>query len=77
VENVQATGKVLVVLGAVLILAGGALMLFDRIPLLGKLPGDIHITRGNFQLFIPLTSGILISGILSLVLWLVFHFRGK
>ncbi len=73
----QAAGKALVMLGAVLILVGGALILFNKIPLLGKLPGDIHISREHFQLFIPITSSILISVILSLVLWLIFHFRGK
>jgi hypothetical protein len=64
-------GKMMIILGAVLILVGLAVTFFDRVPFLGKLPGDIHIKRDNFQFYFPLATSIVISIVLSLILWLV------
>lgn len=38
---------------------------------LGRLPGDIVIERENFRLYVPLTSSLVVSVVLSLVLWLI------
>jgi hypothetical protein len=38
---------------------------------LGRLPGDIHIERDGFQFFFPITTGLLISAVITLVLWLL------
>lgn len=38
---------------------------------LGRLPGDIHIERDGFQFFFPITTGLLISAVVTLVLWLL------
>ena len=38
---------------------------------LGRLPGDIFIQRDNFTFYAPITTGILVSAVLSLVLWLL------
>jgi len=38
---------------------------------LGHLPGDIRIERDDFTLFIPLTSGLIVSVVISLILWLL------
>lgn len=70
-------GKMMVVVGAVVAGVGLVLMFFDKVPLVGKLPGDINIKRENFRLFFPITSSILISIILSVILWLFTHFKGK
>jgi len=63
-------GKMLVLLGVVLILLGGLFYLSGSIPWLGRLPGDIHIQRKNFSFYFPLMTSILISIILSLLLTL-------
>jgi hypothetical protein len=52
-------------------LIGGLLLLGGRIPWLGRLPGDILIQRRNFTFYFPLATGILISIVLTLFLWLV------
>jgi len=57
----------LMVLGAILLAAGGLITLAGKIPGLGKLPGDIVIQRGNFNFYFPLTTSILLSIILTLV----------
>lgn len=73
----QSFGKFLVIAGVVLAAVGGLLMFTDRIPFLGKLPGDIHVKRENFEFHFPITSSILISALVSLVLWVLSQFKGK
>jgi hypothetical protein len=46
-------------------------MLYDKIPFLGKLPGDINIKKDNFQFYFPITTSIVISLILSVIVWLL------
>ncbi|NLC70922.1 MAG: DUF2905 domain-containing protein [Desulfuromonadaceae bacterium] len=64
------TGKLLIVLGLVLLGLGLLFTFVDRLPFLGKLPGDIRIEKGNFTFYLPLGTCILISLLLSLLLWL-------
>jgi DUF2905 family protein len=64
-------GKFLVVLGGVIVIAGAVLLLAARFHLpLGRLPGDIVYRGKNTTFYFPLTTCILISLVLSLVLWL-------
>lgn len=64
----QLIAKVLIFIGIILIGAGLFLTFFDKIPFLGKLPGDIFIKRKNFSFYFPITTSILISLILTLIL---------
>jgi len=63
-------GKLLIVIGLFIVGAGILLLLSDKIPWLGRLPGDITIKRDNFTFFFPLATCILISVVLSLLFWL-------
>jgi len=60
-------GKMFIILGIVLIVIGLAFMFGDRIPYLGKLPGDIYVKRERFSFFFPITTSIIISVILSIL----------
>jgi thiosulfate reductase cytochrome b subunit len=63
-------GKTLILLG-LLIMIIGILITFDlKVPWLGRLPGDIYIKRDNFTFYFPLATSILISLIVTLLLWL-------
>ena len=66
----QEIGKTLIIFGVILIGVGILLTFFDKIPFLGKLPGDIYIQKKNFSFYFPITTSILISIILSLIFWL-------
>lgn len=74
-SNFGDIGRLLLVLGGVLVLLGLAFLLIGRVPFLGRLPGDISFRWGNVQVFFPLVSGLLASVVLTvllnLVLWLV------
>jgi hypothetical protein len=62
-----ALGKLLILLGVFIILMGLLLMAGDKIPWIGKLPGDILIKKEKFTFYFPLTTSILISIILTLL----------
>ena len=64
-------GRPLIILGLVLVAAGLVLSLAPRIPWLGKLPGDITIRREHFSFYFPLATCILISAVVSFILWLM------
>jgi uncharacterized protein HemY len=69
-------GWILVVLGLVIAGIGLICVFAPSIPWLGHLPGDIHIERENFRFYFPLTTCLLISVVLTLVIWLVRWLRG-
>jgi len=64
----QELGRSLILFGAVLIAVGVLLTFADRIPFLGRLPGDIVVRKGNFTLYAPLVTGLILSLILTLLL---------
>lgn len=61
-------GLVLILIGGVVWLVGGHFHWF------GNLPGDIRIVRENFRFYFPITTMILLSVVLSLILWLARQF---
>jgi hypothetical protein len=67
----QDFGRLLFLLGLVLALAGILIVYVGKIPWIGRLPGDILIQRKNFTFYFPLTTGILISFLLTFILWLL------
>lgn len=60
--------KTLILIGLLLVAAGLLWPWLGRLPL-GHLPGDILIRRGNTTIYFPLTTMLLISAVLSLILW--------
>ena len=66
-------GRLLVGVGVLLVALGLVLLLAERFPGLriGRLPGDVRVERGNFRFYFPLATSIVVSLVLSLVLWLL------
>jgi hypothetical protein len=69
-------GWVVLVLGLVIAGVGLVWILAPSIPWLGHLPGDIRIERENSRFYLPLMTCLLVSLLLSLVLWVIRLFRG-
>ena len=63
-------GKVLVIAGVVLAVAGALLWSGVGKGWLGRLPGDIHYAKGNLSLHFPIVTCLLVSAILTVILWL-------
>ena len=70
-------GKTLIFFGLILILAGAFLLLVGKVPFLGRLPGDIHINKRGFDFYFPLGTCILLSVMISLILFLLNIFSRK
>jgi len=65
-------GRFLIVLGAVLILIGALVSILPRLPIpIGKLPGDLVFRGKNWVFYFPLGTSILLSVVLTLILWLL------
>jgi len=66
--GMDSLGKMLIMVGIILILLGGVLLFAPKLPFLGRLPGDIVIRRGNWSFYFPLASSIVLSVLLTLLL---------
>lgn len=63
--------RTLILVGAALLALGLLLQLAPHVPLLGKLPGDVHIQRDGYSLHFPVTTSLLLSAIVTLVMQLI------
>lgn len=70
---VNEMAKTLLVVGALIMVAGAALFVLGKMPWLGRLPGDIHFRKDGFSFYFPLASCV----VLSLVLTLLFNVFAK
>jgi thiosulfate reductase cytochrome b subunit len=70
--NLGGFGKVLIIAGGILVLTGLIFLVKDKIPWVGRLPGDIYLKRNTITLYFPLTTCIIISIILT-VLFALFR----
>jgi len=68
VSGIEGIGRILMVFGGIVLLLGLAFTLAGRIPLLGRLPGDIFIQRDNVTVFFPLATMIVLSILLTILL---------
>lgn len=70
-----ALGRLLLVLGAVILVVGALLAFGPRIPWLGRLPGDFSFGGDSWKVYVPLGTSLLISVILTLAFWIFFRQR--
>ena len=70
----QQFGKWLVAIGAAIIALGLLVMLLGKVGLF-RLPGDLEFGGRHWRVYLPLASSILLSILLILLLWLIYHFR--
>jgi hypothetical protein len=68
--DTNSIGKALITFGFILIGMGLLLTFINKVPFLGKLPGDIYIQKKNFTFYFPVATSLLISIVISFILWL-------
>ena len=68
-------GRVLVLIGAVILALGIVLVVADRVPFIGRLPGDIRVTGDGWTIYAPIATSIVLSVLLTAVLSLVAWMR--
>jgi hypothetical protein len=74
---IQGMGIVLLAAGILMALAGGALLFFGKIPFFGNLPGDFSFGKGNVKVYLPIASSIVLSLLVTGILWLISFFRDR
>ena len=67
----QGQGKLLIIIGLVLVVAGLLISYGSKIPFLGKLPGDFMVKKENFTFYFPLATSLLLSLLISLVMYFI------
>ncbi|MDQ3393726.1 MAG: DUF2905 domain-containing protein [Bacteroidota bacterium] len=68
-------GKLIIFAGFILIIVGLLVYFSDRIPFLGRLPGDILVKKNNFTFYFPFATSIIISIIVSIILYFISKSR--
>ena len=66
-DGLEPIGRWLVVIGVFITILGGIMLLTPRVPWLGRLPGDIVISGDNATIYIPITTMLIVSVVLSVV----------
>ena len=75
-EPIREIGRVTLILGGVLVCVGGLLYFGGKLPFrLGRLPGDIFYQGKHGSFYFPIVTCVLISVALSLIFWVIGHFR--
>ena len=69
-EPIPGLGRILIFIGLGIVVLGLLLTFSGKIPLIARLPGDIVFRRGNFTFYFPLATSILLSILLTVILWL-------
>lgn len=70
-DGIHSIGKLLVIAGVITAALGALLLLSGKISWLGRLPGDIIIQRKNFTFYLPLMTSILLSVLITFIVWLL------
>lgn len=65
----NSSGKFFIIIGLIFLALGIFFIFIKQVPFLGKLPGDIFIQKKNFTFYFPIATSILLSIILSLILY--------
>ncbi len=66
----QQIGKLLIFAGIFIVILGIIFFFGDKIPFIGKLPGDIYVKKKNFTFYFPIVTSLLLSLLISLIIYL-------
>jgi hypothetical protein len=73
----EGLGKILLIFGGIIIIAGLLLIFGQHIPFFGKLPGDIMIKKGDFTFYFPVVTFLLLSVVLTIIINVIIRLIGK
>lgn len=73
----EGLGKILLIIGGVIVVAGLLLIFGQNIPFFGKLPGDIFIKKDNWSFYFPIVTFLIVSVLLTIIINLILFFLRK
>jgi len=73
----EGLGKILLIVGGIIVILGLILIFSQHIPFLGKLPGDIFVKRDGFSFYFPIVTLLILSILITIIVNVILHFRNK
>ncbi len=73
----EGLGKILLIVGGVIVIIGLILVFSNHIPFLGKLPGDIFVEKDGFSFYFPLVTLLILSIFITIIVNVILHFLNK
>jgi hypothetical protein len=73
----EGLGKILVIVGGIIVILGLIFIFGQHIPFLGKLPGDIFVKRDGFSFYFPIVTLLILSILITIIVNVILHFRNK
>jgi hypothetical protein len=70
---IESLGRMLIYIGVILVLIGGFFILVARVPWFGRLPGDLDTSWGGARVYVPFTTMVLVSIVLTILLNIVWR----
>jgi hypothetical protein len=73
----EGLGKILLIVGGIIIVLGLLLVFSEHIPFLGKLPGDIFVKKDGFSFYFPIVTLLILSILITIIVNVILHFLNK
>jgi hypothetical protein len=73
----EGLGKILLIIGGIIIVLGLILVFSSHIPFLGKLPGDIFVKKDGFSFYFPIVTLLILSILITIIVNVILHFLNK
>ncbi|MBM4447440.1 MAG: DUF2905 domain-containing protein [Chloroflexi bacterium] len=73
----EGIGKILLIVGGIIVILGLILVFSQHVPFLGKLPGDIFIKRDGFSFYFPIITILILSVLITIIVNVILHFMNR
>jgi len=73
----EGIGKILLIVGGIVVILGLILIFSQHIPFLGKLPGDIFVKKEGFSFYFPIVTLLILSILVTIIVNVILHFLNK
>jgi hypothetical protein len=73
----EGIGKILLIVGGIIVILGLILIFSQHIPFLGKLPGDIFVKKEGFSFYFPIVTLLILSILVTIIVNVILHFLNK
>ena len=73
----EGLGKILLIVGGIIIILGLVLVFSNHIPFIGKLPGDIFVKKDGFSIYFPIVTLLILSILVTVIVNVILHFLNK
>jgi hypothetical protein len=76
-SSMEGLGKILLIVGGIIVILGLILVFSQHIPFFGKLPGDIFIKKDGFSFYFPIVTLLILSILITIIVNVIFHFLNR